>query len=193
MGAEGGQRPRQSWRSEKVRRPRSVIEPYVELLLDQFAERNVHALPELHVAGSWRRGADPIGDIDVIVVNEEGRLTADLLNPGVLLPACVEWERSGDKIANGSILMPDGMPLHVDVWACTPMQRGAFLAFSTGPMQLNLRQRSSAKRRGVALSQNGVFDRETGEQLDDGTEEGVYDAIGWAWIPPEDRQRWAVR
>lgn len=182
---------RGSWRSGKVRRPRSAIAPYVDRLLREFADENAESCPELHVAGSWRRGADPVGDIDVIVVNAEGRLARDLLFPGVILPSCVHWQRAGDKIANGSIVMPDGAPLYVDVWACTPMQRGAFLAFSTGPQELNLRQRSSAKSRGLALSQNGVFDRKTGRQIDDGTEEGVYAAIGWDWISPEARQGWA--
>lgn len=181
-----------SWRNAKVRRPRAVIEPHLRLLLAQFVSANPDDPPELHVAGSWRRGADPVGDLDIIVVNDSGVLGADLLNPGVRLPTLVEWHRHGDKIAQGTIpLEGESVGIHVDVWACTPMQRGGFLAFSTGPMQLNLRQRSSAKRRGLALSQNGVFDRVTGEQLDDGTEEGVYRAIGWEWISPTDRQKWA--
>jgi DNA polymerase (family 10) len=83
--------------------------------------------------------------------------------------------------------------LHVDVWACTRRQFGAMMAFATGPHTLNLQQRSAAKRRGYALSQNGVFDRATGEQLDDGTEAGVYQALGLRWLSPDDRQKWADR
>jgi DNA polymerase/3'-5' exonuclease PolX len=127
-------------------------------------------------------------------VNEAGALGADLLHAGVRLPTLVDWQRQGDKIANGTIPVPgEPVGIHVDVWACTPMQRGAFLAFATGPMQLNLRQRSSAKLRGLALSQSGVFDRTTWEQVDDGTEEGLYRAIGWEWIEPADRQKWVDR
>jgi DNA polymerase (family 10) len=184
----------QGWRSEKIRRPRAAVEPYVRLLLAQFVSANPDNPPELHVAGSWRRGADPVGDLDIVVVNGAGSLADDLMGPGVRLPTLVEWQRHGEKIANGTIpLVGEPVGIHVDLWACTPMQRGAFLAFATGPMQLNLRQRASAKRAGKALSQNGVFDRTTWEQLDDGTEEGVYRAIGWDWIPPEDRQKWVDR
>lgn len=169
-----------------------MVEPHLSLLLTQLVAANPDDPPEVHVAGSWRRGADPVGDLDLVLVNATGTLSADLLRPGVRLPTCVEWERQGDKIAHGTIpVAGQSVGVHVDVWACTPMQRGAFLAFATGPMQLNLRQRASAKRRGLALSQNGVFDRTTWEQLDDGTEEGVYAAIGWDWIPPTDRQKWA--
>jgi DNA polymerase (family 10) len=181
-----------SWRNAKIKRPRAEIKPHLGLLLAQFVSANPDDPPEVLVAGSWRRGADPVGDLDVIVVNEVGSLGADRMHAGVRLPTCVERQRHGDKIANGTIsLAGEPVGIHVDVWACTPMQRGAFLAFATGPMQLNLRQRAAAKRRGLALNQNGVFDRTTSEQLDDGTEEGVYAAIGWEYISPPDRQRWA--
>lgn len=43
----------------------------------------------------------------------------------------------------------------------------------------------------LALSQNGLFDRETGEQLDDGTEESVYRILHWPWLTPEERQKYA--
>ncbi len=81
----------------------------------------------MHVAGSWRRGCETVGDIDVIVVSDSGTLSPDLLRPGVQLPTSVVWQRRGAKIANGSVPLPDGLPLHVDVWACRPCERGAFL------------------------------------------------------------------
>ena len=65
------------------------------------------------------------------------------------------------------------------------------LAFISGPMRLNLIQRQRAKRMGMALSQNGLCDRETGEQLDDGTEEPIYELLGMTFLTPERRQGWA--
>lgn len=168
-----------------------MVQPYVQRLLEEFRELNPAAPPEVVVAGSLRRGAPVVGDVDLVLVNPEGSLEGDLLTPGVVLPTSVAWDRHGAKVANGSIPLPDG-PFHVDLWACTPVQRGGFLCFATGPMQLNLRQRSEAKRRGLGLSQNGLFDAD-GRQLDDGTEEGVYRALGWQWVSPQDRQRWAER
>ncbi len=180
---------RQQWRTEKVRRPRAVVEPYVNRIIAELSGAN----PGLgyHVAGSWRRGADPVGDIDVIVVNESGALSADLLRPGVHLPTSVVWQRRGDKIANGSVPCEDGLEIHVDLWACRPCERGAFLIFSTGPAKLNMVQRQHAKRRGLALSQVGLLDRATKQQLDDGTERDVYRLLGLPFLTPEERQRWA--
>lgn len=165
----------------------------MRLLRTQLVASNPDGELEFHVAGSWRRGADLIGDIDLVIVTETGTLASDLLNSGVRLPTCVQWQRSGPKIADGSMPMPDGGDLHIDFWSCRPCERGAFLMFSTGPAQLNVYQRRLAARRGLALSQVGLLDRETRHQLDDGTEEGIYRLLGLTYLTPEERQRWAGR
>jgi DNA polymerase/3'-5' exonuclease PolX len=64
--------------------------------------------------------------------------------------------------------------------------------FVTGPGNLNMRQRARAKALGLALSQNGLFDREPGKQLEDGTsEQRIYELIRWPWLSPEERQWYA--
>jgi DNA polymerase (family 10) len=145
---------------------------------------------EYHFGGSWRRGAPVIGDIDILVITDAGTLAPDLLDPGVILPESVTWQRRGARVANGDMALADG-PLHVDVWSAKPGSRGAMLCFFTGPQALNLRQRARAKGMGLALSQNGLTDRETGEQLDDGTEQSIYRILRWPWLTPEERQRYA--
>lgn len=181
------------WRSEKVRRPRGVVRPFVEELSRELHELNPGRDLEFHVSGSWRRQAPVIGDLDIIVVTESGVLAPDLLDPGVELPRSVDWQRNGSKIANGDLRLPDGGVLHVDVWGCRPNERGAFLMFSTGPAQLNIFQRRWAARRGMALSQVGLLERGTRRQLDDGTEEDIYRLLGLDFLTPPERQRWAGR
>ena len=53
--------------------------------------------------------------------------------------------------------------MHIDLWACTPMQRGAYLWFATGPVQLNMAMRRKALSYGMRLSQIGLlsFDKST--------------------------------
>lgn len=180
---------RAGWRSEKKRRPREDVVPYVEQLAEELAASNPGL--EFHLGGSWRRGAPVVGDIDVLLVNEAGNLAADLISPGVNLPEWVVWQRRGNRIANGDILLPDG-ELHLDCWAVPPSARAAALMFVTGPGNLNMRQRARAKALGLALSQNGLFDRESGEQLEDGTsEQRIYELIRWPWLTPAERQRYA--
>lgn len=160
---------------------------YVQALIEEFSDDNPGV--ELHVGGSWRRGAPVIGDIDLLVISDSD-LTPNLLTAGVVLPSIVTWQRSGPRIANGDIEMPDG-PLHVDVWQAPPRSRGAMLIFFTGPMRLNVQQRGRAKSLGMALSQNALADRATGRQLDNGTEEDIYRILGMPWLSPEERQHYA--
>jgi DNA polymerase/3'-5' exonuclease PolX len=182
-----------SWREAKIKRPRAVIEPHLRLLLSQFVASNPEAPPDLHVVGSWRRGADPVGDIDLVIVTPSGEMTADLMSPGVRLPTLVEWSRHGARQAHGSIHLHDGTDCYVDVWCCAPDELGPHLVFASGPMPLNAAMRAHCKRNGKALSQRGVYNRETRQRLDDGTERGVFEAADWRWLEPEDRQKWANR
>lgn len=176
------------WRSQKVRRPRAVVAPYVDQLCGVLEICNPGL--ELHVTGSWRRGADPIGDLDIIIVTESGSLAPDLLDGGVELPDWVSWDRRGSRVANGSIAMADG-PLHVDLWGCKPDSRWTFIAFSTGPANLNIYQRRLAKKLGLALSQEALTKRDTDERLPVDSEEAIYEALGMRYLTPEERQRWA--
>lgn len=120
-----------------------MVAHYVQVLTEELAEDNPGL--EFHFGGSWRRGAPVIGDLDILVVTELGTLAPDLLDPGVVLPSVVQWQRSGPRIANGDLLLPDGLPLHIDVWSAKPASRGAMLCFFTGPMALNVIQRRRAK------------------------------------------------
>ncbi len=147
--------------------------------------------PELlgvHVVGSWRRGLSELGDVDLVVVTATGVMTADLLSPGVVLPDCVEWNRAGARQAHGSIPLADGADLHTDLWCCAPEQLGGHLLFATGGQAFNLATRAHAKRKGWALNQNGLFDGD-GQRLDDSTEAGILDVLGWGWVEPAARER----
>lgn len=179
------------WRSQKVKRPREVVAQYVQVLTEELADDNPDL--EFHFCGSWRRGANLVGDLDIVITTESGRLAPDLLDPvGVHLPSVIRYQRLGPKIAQGDILLPDSTPLHIDLWGCSPREQAAFLMFATGPSPLNLAQRQHAKRNGMALSQIGLLDRATKRQLDSGTSEReIYNLLGLPWLTPEERQRYA--
>ncbi|MDP9795230.1 hypothetical protein J2S43_003742 [Catenuloplanes nepalensis] len=143
---------------------------------------------EYHLLGSWRRKAKVIGDLDILVVTENGELNGSLFESGVNLPRSVDWQRSGPKVAQGDLWLGDDA-IHVDVWSCKPNERGAYLCFATGPVELNLLQRQRAIRMGYALSQIGLLDRETKWQLDNGTEEDIYRWIDMDFLTPEQREK----
>src|SRR4051794_40624056 len=107
-----------AWRSPKVHRQRSAVEPLVWRFEKDLADLNPGL--EFHLAGSWRRNAPSIGDLDVLVVTESGTMAADLVNPGVELPDFVTWQRRGEKVAQGETPHEDGAAFHFDLWTCRP-------------------------------------------------------------------------
>ncbi len=137
------------------------------------------------LGGSWRRQAPDVGDLDVMVVTETGTFAH------FEFPSSFVAQRSGEKIAQGD-LTANGDSIHVDFWSCTLQQRGAFAMFLCGPKALNIQQRALAATQGLVLSQYGLFDQ-SGKQVDNGTEIGVYSLLGIPWLRPVDRQKYVLK
>lgn len=158
----------------KVRRAFSEVAPVASDLVAHFEEQGLL----VEVGGSFRRQATTVGDLDIVV---QAQSLSD-----VVLPEQVFFERLGEQASHGIIGL-DGDPLGVDIWCATPRQWGAFLWYITGSKELNVLMRQKAKAQGLKLSQFGLFDGQV--QIDDGTERGVADALGFDWIAPTDRQK----
>jgi DNA polymerase/3'-5' exonuclease PolX len=176
------------WRSEKVRRTRAEVQPIADALASEIRELNPGL--EFHFGGSWRRGAESIGDLDLLLVTEDGTMQ------GVVLPPFVVVQRSGSRMTQGDYSAAN-TTMHVDFWSCSPPERGAFLWFITGPKELNIAMRGAAGSRGLLLNQKGLFNVAGGTpvQVDDGTEGGVAVWLGSKWmayLEPTSRQAWAA-
>lgn len=158
----------------KVRKFYAEVAPVAADLVQFFAEQGLIC----DVGGSFRRRADQVGDLDIVV-------QADSLTD-LILPDCLLFERLGEQAAHG-VLDLGGQPFGVDIWCATERQWGAFLWYITGSRELNILMRQKAKSQGLKLSQFGLFDGAV--QVDDGTEIGVAEALGMDWIEPTDRQK----
>ena len=135
------------------------------------------------VAGSYRRGRQDPGDLDVVVI----------LKDRVRLPEIAElWLAEGKASAVNWVgekktqLLIDGVK--VDIRTSTPRALGAALLYFTGPAGYNIGIRSAAKRAGFKLSEYGLFNRETGEYVAGATEEEIYTAMGRNYRPPTERR-----
>lgn len=182
--------PPNSWRSPKVRRPRHVVEPIVQALTEELADDNPGL--EFVFAGSWRRGTAEVGDLDIVVISDSP-FTPTLFEPGVVLPSRVTWQRRGPRIAAGDIEVGDGLPpMHVDAFHFLPSSRGPALLALSGPAELNkaMRVRAARQRPSLALSQEALKVRDTGQVLDVPDEASVFAALGMRYETPEQRQRW---
>jgi DNA polymerase (family 10) len=135
----------------------------------------------VEVAGSLRRLADSVKDLDVI---------ATAVDPGALagtlgeLPIVESVHAAGD--AGARVTTHTGM--RVDLKVVEPDQFGNVLQHFTGAKAHNVALREGAVRRGLHVSEYGILDDATGETVRCATEEEVYERLGLLWIPPELRE-----
>ena len=158
----------------KLRKAWGEVAPVASDLVTHFEAQGLL----VEVGGSFRRQATTVGDLDIVV---QAQSLSD-----VVLPEQVFFERLGEQASHGIIGL-DGDALGVDIWCATPRQWGAFLWYITGSKELNVLMRQQAKAQGLKLSQFGLFDGDI--QIDDGTERGVAEALGFDWVEPTDRQK----
>ena len=69
-----------------------------------------------------------------------------------------------------------------------PEEFGSTLQYFTGAQAHNVRLRGRALRMGLTLNEYGLFSIADGERVAGETEEGIYEALGLRWIPPELRE-----
>jgi len=129
--------------------------------------------------GSVRRGAETSGDLDLLATGADQSL-ADAF---VTYPAVERILGHGPTKA--SVLLRGGY--QADLRIVQPDQRGAALQYFTGSKAHNIALRDRALERGWKLNEYGLFDAKD-QSLAGATEEGIYAALGLAWISPELRE-----
>jgi DNA polymerase (family X) len=136
---------------------------------------------QVELAGSARRLADSVKDLDVIATAADPRALVAALRE---LEIMAEIGSSGENAARG--MTHTGMK--VDLKVVEPDQFGNVLQHFTGSKAHNVSLREAAVRRGLHVSEYGIVDDATGETLRCASEEAVYEALGYSWIPPELRE-----
>jgi len=146
------------------------------------AELRAHPAAErVELAGSARRQADSVKDLDII---------ATASDPGALARALCELDliesasAPNEHAARGRT--HTGLP--VDLRVVEPEQFGNLLQHFTGSQAHNVALREAAVRRGLHVSEYGILDDETGETLHCASEEEVYERLGLAYPEPELRE-----
>jgi DNA polymerase (family X) len=177
-------------------------EPIVAELLDRMRESP--GICQLEVAGSYRRGRETVGDLDLLVEAADAELVMDHLG---------RFPSVAEILARGKTKMSVRLDcdLQVDLRVVPAESFGAALQYFTGSKEHNVHVRALAKQQGLKINEWGVFNAETSTPdsvrdptsphagaLAGRTEKEVYAAIGLPWFPPELREAreefdWAAR
>ena len=137
-------------------------------------------------AGSLRRMRDTIGDVDVLVAasGDSGPFMSVLTE----LPEVTEVIASGPTKTSVRVPTGTGGSIQVDLRVIEPRCWGAAMLYFTGAQAHNVAVREIAVRKGLKLSEYGLFDAETGELIVSQTEQEVYARLDMQWVPPPLRE-----
>ncbi len=136
-------------------------------------------IKNIQTAGSLRRMKETIGDIDILASGTE---VTDIIKSFVNMRGVTQILAAGDT--KGSVRVEEGV--QVDLRVVREDEFGAALQYFTGSKEHNIRLREIAKRKGLKISEYGIFKGE--KKIGGRLEEEIYKILGMEWIPPELRE-----
>jgi DNA polymerase (family 10) len=145
------------------------------------ALREHPAAERVELAGSARRQADAVKDLDII---------ATASDPGALVRALGELDliESASAPNRNAARGRTHTGLPVDLRVVEPENFGNLLQHFTGSQAHNVALREAAVRRGLHVSEYGILDDESGETLRCASEAAVYERLGLPFPEPELRE-----
>jgi DNA polymerase (family X) len=135
----------------------------------------------VELAGSARRMADTVKDLDIVVASSD---PAALVEAFEGLHSIDTVSTSGE--AGAKAVTHSGLP--VDLRIVPEEAFGNLLQHFTGSGRHNEALRTEAVRRGLHVSEYGIADDESGGSQAFASEEEVYERLGMQFIPPELRE-----
>lgn len=154
-----------------------VVEEYAKPLL-AFLSR-VKGVERIQAAGSYRRGLETVGDLDVLVTHNR---------KSKVMERFVNFEDVQKVVSKGSTRSTVVMryALQVDLRAVGGESYGAALHYFTGSKAHNIAIRRMGVKRGLKINEYGVFKGK--KRIAGSEEEDVYAQVGLPYIEPELRE-----
>lgn len=145
--------------------------------------RSCAAIEKMEFAGSYRRGKETIGDLDLLVVSSDVKAVMDQFD--AFAGKASVTARGETKM---SIRTDSG--LQIDLRVVPQESFGAALQYFTGSKDHNVVLRGLAKDRGLKINEYGLFRvTDNGEEYIAGkTEEEIYHYLKLPLFPPEIRE-----
>jgi len=140
---------------------------------------------QLEPAGSYRRGRETVGDLDLLVDAKQSDANQVMTHFGEFPGIAETLVRGGTKM---SVRLDND--LQVDLRVVPTESFGAALQYFTGSKEHNVELRGRAKDRGLKVNEWGVFraDGENDHYVAGASEQEVYAALDLPLYPPEIRE-----
>jgi DNA polymerase (family 10) len=164
----------------KQKKQRSLLgEVYLEVQeLIKYMEQ-CSEVKQVEAAGSFRRRQETIGDIDLLAA---GKNHTRIIQHFTQHPEVKKILAQGKT--KGTVILNSGK--QIDLRVVDQKEWGSAWQYFTGSKQHNIHLRTISKEQGIKINEYGAFKGE--KRIAGETEEGIYQALGMQWIPPEMRE-----
>ncbi|MEK6835974.1 MAG: DNA polymerase/3'-5' exonuclease PolX [Nanoarchaeota archaeon] len=153
--------------------------PIAENMVNEL--KKLKDVNKINVGGSLRRMQETIGDIDILVTSKNAKKVMDVFT---------SLEDVKRVLAKGPtksmVLLKQG--IQADVRVLDDKSYAAALQYFTGNKEHNIVLRGIALKKGLKLSEYGLFNKKNNKMLTIKSEEELYNKLGLQYIEPELRQ-----
>src|SRR3989344_5602319 len=169
------------------RGPERFLLGHVAPLADEIVQtlKRVPGVQDAIVAGSFRRGKETVGDLDILITSTQPKTVMEKF---ITLKGVDKVLAHGDT--KSSIRLENG--LQIDARVVEKNQYGSALQYFTGSKEHSIALRKIALKKGLTLSEYGLFKirgkTKSKKLLVSKTEEEVYAKLGMQCPPPEMRE-----
>ncbi len=150
--------------------------------------RQLPGIDRIEAAGSLRRCAETIGDVDILVTTGKmrGAQSPEELIESFTHAPFVERILGAGGTKGSAIIRTETTPVQVDVRVVPPESFGAALQYFTGSKAHNVRLREIAQKAKLKLNEYGLFEDDTA--VAGAVEEEIYAKLGLDFIDPRLRE-----
>ncbi len=151
--------------------------------------RDIDGVTKCQIAGSLRRSAETIGDVDILAAADRSK-AGDIFEQFVNHELVVEVLGRGDT--KSSVRTENGR--QVDLRIVSEQEYPAALMYFTGSKEHNIVMRQRARDRGMSLNEYGLFklseEKETDfdQPVETDSETDIYKKLDLNFVPPEHRE-----
>jgi DNA polymerase (family 10) len=150
--------------------------------------RELAGTQRIQTAGSLRRRAETIGDVDILVSSGKSKKASERIIEGFTSAGFVEEVLASGPTKGSAVIRTETTPVQVDVRVVPKESFGAASQYFTGSKEHNVGLREIAIKAGLKLNEYGLF---KGEKMVAGRDEKeIYKKLKLAYIEPllrEDR------
>lgn len=143
--------------------------------------KDLSEVKKISIAGSARRRKEVVGDLDILAVSSKPKKVRDFFTA---MPIVSHVVVKGS--AKSSVRLKAG--INVDLRVIKEKSFGSALLYFTGSKDHNIQCRQIAIKKGMKLSEYGLFRKKGDKYVCGKTEKEVYKKLGMQFIEPELRE-----